>query len=322
MTPSHPNNVPTTTISIIIPTFRREQVLVDTLDLLAPLLHPGDEVLVVDQTPCHEPQTEEALCQLASAGIIRWYRLAKPSQPAAMNAGAWLARGAILLFLDDDVVPLPRLLEAHREALAPGSGTVATCGQVIQPWQDGPIERVADFTYDFNPAYNRPCDILGLIGCNHAIRRETYFAIGGQDENFFGATYRNDAEISYRIYRRTGTKVRFVPEAGLRHLAAGGGTRAYGTKDTWGQISSAIGDYYFALRCLPLLGCLKHHLTRFVRAPLNRNTVRHPWLIPMLFVREVVAWWRAAGRAWTQPNNYIKDSAYYAVTSPIAAAPV
>ncbi len=322
MSNTKPAVPPNSRISVVIPTYKRERILLDTLDLVAALRQPGDEIVVMDQTPAHEPQTEEGLRRLAAAGTIRWYRRDKPSQCEAMNAAARLARGDLFLFLDDDVVPSEHLLEAHRQAFARDGNVVATGGQVLQPWNPGPVAHVSDFGHDFNTAYDQPCDILGPIGCNFGIRRTTYFAVGGMDENFSGSTYRNEAEMSYRIFRRTGVKVRFVPEAGLRHLKAEGGTRAFGAKDTWGHIGGSIGDYYFALRSLPFLACLKHTLTRFVRAPLNRNTVRHPWLIPLLFLRETVAWFRAVGRVWTRPNNYIKDADYYGVTSPTGPVPV
>ncbi len=299
------------TISVIIPTYRREQVLLDTLESVARLLLPGDEILVVDQTPLHEPATEEALRRLAALGTIRWYRRSRPSQCEAMNAAACLATGEILLFLDDDIIPSRELLEAHRAALSGPDAPPATCGQVLQPWDAGPVETVRDFDLGFSLAYDKPCEILSLIACNFAMRRETYFQVGGMDENFIGSNYRNDAELGHRIFLRTGRKVAFIPGAMLRHLFAGGGNRAFGAKDTWGHIGGVIGDYYFALRCLPLYRSLPYSLHRLFRAPLNRNTVRHPWLIPSLFVREIVAWFRAVGRIVSRPNNYIKQETYY-----------
>jgi GT2 family glycosyltransferase len=314
------------TITCVVPTYMRERVLVDTLRLLLPLLRDGDEIVVVDQTPRHEPDTEASLHGLASAGKIRWFRRRQPHICEAMNAGACLARGELLLFLDDDVIPHPELIEAHRLALAAPDAPPATCGQVLQPWHDGPVGRVRDFGLEFDAAYDRACDVLTLMAGNFAIRRETFLRIGGFDENFFGPCYRLETELSYRIYRACGRPVRFLPVASIRHLRVGGGTRAFGEKDTWRHIGGSIGDYYFARRCLPPLAGLGHSLRRFFRAPLNRNTARHPWLIPSLFVREAVAWARAWGRAAARPNNFIKNAAYYglaeAVPAPAAGDPV
>jgi glycosyltransferase involved in cell wall biosynthesis len=314
------------TITCVVPTYKRERVLVETLSHLVALLRSGDEIVVVDQTPRHEPDTEAGLCRLTAHGEVRWFRRDKPSQCEAMNAAAAVSRGDILLFLDDDVIPSPNLLEAHRAALTGTDVPPATCGQVLQPWDERPVERVVNYEIGFNAAYDKPCDILSLMAGNFAMRREVYFQVGGMDENFIGSNYRNDAEMAYRIYRRTGRKVRFVPEATMRHLYEGGGNRAFGAKDTWGHIGGSIGDYYFAVRCLPTLAGLGHSLRRFFRAPLNRNTARHPWLIPSLYLREAVAWARAWGRAAIRTNNYVKDAAYYGmaevVPAPAAGEPV
>jgi len=295
-----------TSISVIIPTYRREEALVATLVAIARLLKERDEIIVIDQTPEHEPTTRSALQQMASNGTIRWYRRARPSQNEAMNIAALLARGEVLVFLDDDILPSDGLLEAHRGAFDRPDAPPATCGQVLQPWNPAAVESVKGFDLDFDSAYSRSCDIRFLIGANFAIRRDTYLAVGGMDENFYGANYRNDSEMAYRICAATGRLIRFLPDAGLRHLLAGGGNRAFGAKDTWGHIGGSIGDYYFALKCLPLPRMIRHVLLRFVRASLNRNTVTHPWLVPSMALREVVAFLRACGRLVLTPHQGVR----------------
>ena len=171
-------------ISVIIPTYKREAVLVETLQQLSMLLKPGDEILVIDQTLDHEPATIAALERLAGEGAIRWYRRSRPSQNEAMNIAAQLAQGEILLFLDDDIVPFDNLLEGHRQVLSQADAPAATCGHVLQPWDKAPVDSVKDFDMQFNAAYSKPCEIRFLMAGNFAMRRETYLAIGGMDENF------------------------------------------------------------------------------------------------------------------------------------------
>ncbi len=288
-------------ISVIVPTYKREAVLVDTLRHLHRLLKPGDEILVIDQTATHEAITSDVLGSMNAEGLIRWYRRSRPSQNKAMNIAALLAKGEILLFLDDDIVPFENLLEAHRHALLAPDAPPATCGQVLQPWNESPVNAIVDYEMRFDAAYSQPCDIRFLMAGNFAIRRETFLLIGGMDENFCGSNYRNDSEMAYRICSVTGRRIRFVPEAGLRHLLSGGGNRAFGAKDSWGHIGGAIGDYYFALKCLPFGKKVRHVLTRLVRAPVNRNTVSHPWLVPSMALREVVAFFRAWWRLVIKP---------------------
>ena len=184
-----------------------------------------------------------------------------------MNAGSLLARGDILLFLDDDVIPCAELLETHRQHLSHPNAPPVTCGQVLQPWKPKPVQSVRDYALRFDAAYNQPCSLLTLMAGNFGIRRETFFRVGGMDENFTGPSYRLETEFSHqRLFRCTGRKVRFVPEASLLHLWSNGGTRAFGDKDAWGHLGGAIGDYYFAWRCLPCLSRVVYCWRRFFRA--------------------------------------------------------
>ena len=309
------------TISVILPTFRREKLLLDTVRAVARLTEPGDDVLVIDQTPEHEAATDEGLGELARSGAIRWFRKQRPSQCEAMNAGALLAHGAFLLFLDDDIIPSSTLLSAHRRALVEDPVLPATTGQVLQPWNPEPVDTVAGFDLRFDSAYDKPCDVLTLMAGNFAIRREVFLRLGGMDENFAGNNYRNDAELAHRIHSGTGRLLRFVPEASVRHLLAGGGNRAFGSKDSWGAIGGSVGDYYFALKWYVWRRAAVHVLRRLVRAPLSRYSVTRPWIIPMLVAREWLALGIAARRLLFRPGDGVKTLAGYDDLRPALANP-
>src|SRR5262249_56002405 len=98
------------TVAAMLPTYLREDLLVNTVRAISRQLEPGDEILVVDQSPTHGPEVTRALSELHSAGTIRWIRKRYPNQAQAMNVGALLARGDVLLFLDDDIEPFPGLV--------------------------------------------------------------------------------------------------------------------------------------------------------------------------------------------------------------------
>ena len=79
-------------ISVIVPTYGREEPLHDTLiDVLAQD-YPQFETIVVDQTPTHEPETEAYLHEVADAQKIQWFRVDWASLPG----GAELCGGAIV----------------------------------------------------------------------------------------------------------------------------------------------------------------------------------------------------------------------------------
>jgi hypothetical protein len=227
-----------------------------------------------------------------------------------MNAAAWLATGDILLFLDDDINPSLSLLDAHRDAHAKDPGL---CGlrAGFTALERRSVAQVRNFELGFDTAYAKRAEVISLIGANFSMRRARYIKFGGMDENYHGSNYRNDAVLAYRIVNRSHRRIAFVPEASVRHLLAPGGNRAFGAKDTWGGIGGSIGDYYFALRRLPLAASAWHCLRRLVKEPVNRYTVRRPWLIPGLYLREVVAFSRAVGRIAAHSQNYIKPLDQY-----------
>ena len=65
-------------VSIVIPTYGRDAVLVDSIRYLLALSEQADEVLVMDQTPTHDAETTEQLASLDQAGVIRWMRHQPP----------------------------------------------------------------------------------------------------------------------------------------------------------------------------------------------------------------------------------------------------
>lgn len=274
-------------LSIAIPTYRREQVLLDTIGFLVDLPQRAAEILVLDQTEQHQPGTQAALTQLADEGSIRWIRLAQPSIPCAMNRALLEATQSIVLFLDDDIRPEHALLSAHLSAhTAHADGLVA--GRVIQPWQEG-VEFSTDAPFHF--AATKPVWVTDFIGCNFSVRREVALRLGGFDENFVRVAYRFEAEFAHR-YRASGLRILFEPRACVHHLkVSAGGTRTYGEHLTTWRPDHAVGAYYHCLRT--------HSLGEFIRRPIRavatRYHLRHPWRIPGTLLAELGGMIWAAG---------------------------
>ncbi len=120
-------------LSIVIPTYGRDNVLCDTIRALIALETRADEILVVDQTLEHESATAERLAAWEAEGRIRWIRHQPPGTVGAMNRGVLEARRDIVLFLDDDIVPDDNLIRGHVKAYEKHPEAWAVVGQVIQP---------------------------------------------------------------------------------------------------------------------------------------------------------------------------------------------
>jgi cellulose synthase/poly-beta-1,6-N-acetylglucosamine synthase-like glycosyltransferase len=94
-------------VSVVIPTYQREWVLVETIDHLLDLQPGPAEIVVVDQTARHEPDTHRALAELESAEKIRWIRLAPPSITHAMNVGLKRANSEVVFLWTTTSFPAP-----------------------------------------------------------------------------------------------------------------------------------------------------------------------------------------------------------------------
>lgn len=279
-------------VSVAIPTFQREQVLIDTVSALLAQVPPPAEILVLDQSPQHEAHIEQQLCAWDASGQIRWLRLPAPSITRAMNQGLLAARSEVVLFLDDDIVPEPGLIAAHlgRYIDSAVSGVV---GQIVQPWQTRCTGISAqrgkgiwrDLEFPFNT--DQPAEILNAMAGNLSVRRDRAIQAGGFDENFKGVAYRFETEFARRLVRREG-KLVFEPSAGINHLKARrGGTRAYGNPLCSASPAHSVGEYYMALRESRGLERWSFILWRIFRSVRTRFHLRHPWWIPITLIAEL-----------------------------------
>src|SRR5438128_2629042 len=92
-------------VTVAIPTYGRDQVLVDTIRHVLALVPAPAEVIILDQTKDHDPEVVRTLETWHRSAAIRWLQLPEPLIPRAMNRGLIEATCEIVLFLDDDIRP-------------------------------------------------------------------------------------------------------------------------------------------------------------------------------------------------------------------------
>lgn len=270
-------------VSIVIPTYRREGVLIASVEMLLSLADPADEILLVDQTEQHEPKTTECLERWSAQGNIRWIRQQPPSIAAAMNRGLSEAKSECVLFLDDDIVPDAALVSAHRKAHAIRCDSLIA-GRVIQPWEEG-IDFAEETSFRF--AGLRAGFIQEFMGGNFSVRRTQALALGGFDENFVRVAYRFEAEFAHR-FLAAGNEIWFEPDACLHHLrVVSGGTRSFGLHLTTTRPDHAVGAYYYVLRTRVGAPRIRDFAKRMIRSVATRHHLRRPWWIPLTLLAEL-----------------------------------
>jgi len=257
-------------ISVIIPTYQREEPLRDTLEDLLKQDYPSFEVLVVDQTLNHEPETQACLEQLAAQGKISWWRLDWASLPGARNYGVRRASGEIILFIDDDVkIPL-EYLKAHarnyqRSEVGAVAGRVLDRMKLLASQQanqgDAPyvIEDLPPEAMDPGIAWYyldlvhtvKPQQVISARGCNMSFRREIFSKYGLQfDERFRGSAVREESDFCLRL-RSTGYQIWFDPDACLVHLGEEtGGCHDISTRSLQYQLTFYHNQFLMGLKNL------------------------------------------------------------------------
>lgn len=286
-----------TGITVVIPSYRRDDVLVETLRRVLALDPPPDEILVMDQTPSHSPAVERELARMQGAGAIEWIRLSRASIPHAMNVGLLRARSDVVLFLDDDVIPDRGLVGAHRDAQRE-SGAAVVAGQVLQPGEDAVSDPTGPFR--FNSSERRR--VGEVMGGNFSIRRDLALKIGGMDENFVRAAYGFEAELCARA-RSSGVAILFEPAASLRHLRAPtGGTRSYGDHLRTVRPGHSVGAFYRILRTSSPATVPAKFAGRIARSIRTRHHLARPWWIPATLVAESLGLVWAIGLALRGPR--------------------
>ncbi len=271
-------------VSVVIPTYRREQVLVESIRYLHALHPPADEIVIVDQSEQHDPGTAAALQAWHDAGRICWLRLTRPSITHAMNTGLMQARSEIVLFLDDDIIPHANLIAAHARAQAEGICNIVA-GQVLQPGEEVLAAPPANGEFLFRAGQR--AWVHELMGGNFSVKKATALKLGGFDENFVRVAYRFEAEFCDRA-TTAGEKILFEPAASIRHLKAGaGGTRSFGEHLTTIKPHHAVGAYYFLLRARHVRRRWWQMVLRPLRAVRTRHHARRPWWIPFTLAAEL-----------------------------------
>lgn len=252
--------------SLIIPTYGRERILCDSIASVLQQDYPSFEVLIIDQTPQHEPETEQYLQEMASAGKIRWFRVNWASLPGARNYGVRRAIGEIVLFLDDDVLLPPGCLAAHarnydRSEVGAVAGRVFDRMKLADAIPGLAIEDLPPEAMDPGIAWYhidlvhtiKPQRVLTARGCNMSFRREVFTRYGiWFDERFRGSAVREESDFCLRI-RKTGWQIWYDPEAHLVHLGEEtGGCHDISTRSLQYQLTFYHNHFWMALKNLTL----------------------------------------------------------------------
>lgn len=205
------------TFSVVIPTYERRELVLRCVRSLFAQDYAGsyEVVVVVDGS---RDGSVDALQALEAPVPFVVLEQANRGASAARNAGAAVARGRFLLFLDDDMECDPGMLGAHHRSLMAGADAVL--GHLpVHP--DSPssilIEGLADWARERLDRLSAPdaeLSLHDLLTGQLSVSRVVFNRLGGFAGEFTrdGSFGNEDVDFGYRLLKH-GHRIVFNPEA-------------------------------------------------------------------------------------------------------------
>lgn len=213
--------------SIIIPTYNRVHILAQTLEALLERQEgavPPWELLVVDDGSTDA--TPELLRELAvvHGSKLKVFRQKNLKQGAARNTAMKRAKGALFVFLGDDIIPGPTFLLRHWKMFEDLGRPKrhATIGRTLwhpdiapSPFRHWINEWGPQFGFQLiQDTQNVPFNFF--YTSNLSFSRDLYDDFGGFDESFQEYGW-EDIELGYRYAQLGGMRLRYDPLALAYH---------------------------------------------------------------------------------------------------------
>ena len=209
--------------SIIIPVFNHWRDSLACLESVARLTGgPSYEVIVVDDASSDE--TPALLERIQGLVVLRNDQ--NLGFIGSCNRGATAARGAYLVFLNNDTVVTPGWLEALARTFENIPGTGYAGAKLIYPdgrlqeagsviWRDGTGWNYGKLDDAEHPKYNFTREVDYCSGACVMVPRALFEQLGGFDSQFTRAHYEN-SDLAFKI-RHAGHKVIYQPHARIIH---------------------------------------------------------------------------------------------------------
>ena len=200
----------TRSVSIIIPTFNGASRIEPCLKaLLDQTPSRNVEIIVVN-----DGSTDNLSEIIRRYPSVRLLTQTNAGPAAARNRGALEAGGEIILFTDDDCVPLPGWLDAMLKPFA--DPAVVGAKGIYRTHQRELAARFVQIEYEDKYHLMAQLPEIDFIDTySAAFRRDRFLEMSGYDQSFPVACA-EDVELSYRMSAR-GWKMKFVPDAIVYH---------------------------------------------------------------------------------------------------------
>ncbi len=210
--------MPNPLISVVIPSYNRKDLLKDMMQALSSQTMPAEQFEVIVVLDGSTDGSKQMLNMMRVPFSLRAIYQENSGVSVARNNGARAARGEFVVFLDDDILPAPELLEEHiRTQLSNHSGVVlgllVGAGEGKRGGWNIWEERVVAKHYKAMSEGRRPAAGRRLYSGNFSVHREFFLNAGGFNESLRRG---EDVELGFRL-ERDGVPFYFNPKASVVH---------------------------------------------------------------------------------------------------------
>lgn len=210
-------------LGVIIPSFGREEALLNNVSDLLLQTIPPNEILVILQKP---NQGIKAVDDLRALSLkhphFKLHEVDFANAQKARNLGIKSAQSDILLILDDDLRIPSNLVAAHLKNFRDDPQIDGVVGQVLENGQNPTDELPASYSWPWLGWQNLPLNFSRRTithnwpSTNSSIKRHLAIKAGGFDEQF-DRTWLDDSDFSVRLIHE-GANLIFDPQATVLHL--------------------------------------------------------------------------------------------------------
>jgi glycosyltransferase involved in cell wall biosynthesis len=186
--------------SVIIPTFKRAQLLGDAIRAALAQTHTNREILVVD-----DGSPDDTWSVASTFGeAVRYFRQENKGKSAALNLGISASTGDAIIVLDDDDLFPPWTVAKHAEALERNTAADFSFGRFVRFRGDQPPSSSDLWDEEFVPTHDPRRLVVKLMeNCflpnpAWAVRRGAQMRVGPYDESMY---YSHDYDMILRLAR-------------------------------------------------------------------------------------------------------------------------
>lgn len=231
-------------ISVIIPTYNREQCLVDTLLSILAQPYPNFEIIVIDQSDVISDAKKELIKKNASTTLrqaqdggsttekrLRYFQIEERGRSLAKNYGILQAKGDLVLFCDDDILVEANFLQTHADIYKKDPLIAAASCRLVEKGDPSDAVDCPLRTTFYGKLVNKPWStrssyVSSLNGGNMSFRKEVLDKVGFFEEYFEGTSMVEEPDVAYRVIK-SGYRVYFCTDTTVQHFPQYNGNVAY-----------------------------------------------------------------------------------------------